>query len=168
MRLFLEASGGRCWHGLMAWHGMAWQAMFHTAQAAAASHSAGSPSTRGLPLHVSDWAPPQVWQLSLSALAEMAAKGAVPKLKEQVGAPCGVLLGAAVGAGPASSQAPACSLFPPPLPPIPPSLTLMRFLPPTNTQGLQLCSLCLSYDFVGTCLDDASEELCTIQVCVSA
>ncbi|KAL6753879.1 armadillo-type protein [Haematococcus lacustris] len=31
-------------------------------------------------------------------------------------------------------------------------------------QGLTLCSQCLSFDFVGTCLDDASEELCTIQV----
>jgi len=55
----------------------------------------------------------KVWQLSLSAISDMAAKGAVDKLKEQ---------------------------------------------------GLQLCSLCLSYDFVGTCLDDSSEELCTIQV----
>jgi len=31
-------------------------------------------------------------------------------------------------------------------------------------QGLMLCSACLSFDFVGTCLDDSSEELCTIQV----
>eukprot|EP00798_Chlamydomonas_sp_ICE-L_P003304 gene3304-13331_t len=31
-------------------------------------------------------------------------------------------------------------------------------------QGLSLASQCLSFDFVGTCLDDSSEELCTIQV----
>lgn len=31
-------------------------------------------------------------------------------------------------------------------------------------QGLALASQCLSYDFVGTCLDDSSEEPCTIQV----
>lgn len=31
-------------------------------------------------------------------------------------------------------------------------------------QGLALASVCLSYDFVGTCLDDSSEEICTIQV----
>ncbi|GAX79235.1 hypothetical protein CEUSTIGMA_g6675.t1 [Chlamydomonas eustigma] len=31
-------------------------------------------------------------------------------------------------------------------------------------QGLLLASQCLSYDFVGTCLDDSSEEICTIQV----
>jgi hypothetical protein len=31
-------------------------------------------------------------------------------------------------------------------------------------QGLALASQCLSYDFVGTCLDDSSEEMCTIQV----
>ncbi len=31
-------------------------------------------------------------------------------------------------------------------------------------QGLILASQCLSYDFVGTCLDDSSEEICTIQI----
>mmetsp|Transcript_8801 Transcript_8801/g.18815 ORF Transcript_8801/g.18815 Transcript_8801/m.18815 type:complete len:1064 (-) Transcript_8801:979-4170(-) len=31
-------------------------------------------------------------------------------------------------------------------------------------QGLTLSSQCLSFDFVGTCLDDSSEEICTIQV----
>lgn len=30
-------------------------------------------------------------------------------------------------------------------------------------QGLNLALQCLSFDFVGTCLDDSSEELCTIQ-----
>lgn len=54
----------------------------------------------------------RVFQLSLSALQDMAAKGADAKLKEL---------------------------------------------------GLQLCSLCISFDFVGTCLDDSSDELLTIQ-----
>ncbi|MEW5298899.1 MAG: hypothetical protein WDW36_001972 [Sanguina aurantia] len=31
-------------------------------------------------------------------------------------------------------------------------------------EGLQLALQCLSFDFVGTCLDESSEELCTIQV----
>jgi hypothetical protein len=59
----------------------------------------------------------RIFQASLAALRDMAAKGADMKLKEQ---------------------------------------------------GLALCSLCLSFDFVGTCLDDASEELCTIQVLAQA
>jgi hypothetical protein len=31
-------------------------------------------------------------------------------------------------------------------------------------QGLQLALSCLSYDFVGTCADDSSEDMTTIQV----
>jgi hypothetical protein len=42
-----------------------------------------------------------------------------------------------------------------------------------RTQGLTLALSCLSYDFVGTCVDDSSEDMTTIQVreraaCVSA
>lgn len=33
-----------------------------------------------------------------------------------------------------------------------------------GAQGLQLALQCLSFDFVGTCMDDSSEELWTIQV----
>ena len=32
-------------------------------------------------------------------------------------------------------------------------------------QGLALALSCLSYDFVGTCADDSSEDMTTIQVC---
>lgn len=31
-------------------------------------------------------------------------------------------------------------------------------------QGLQLALACLNFDFVGTCLDDSTEDLTTIQV----
>ncbi|KAG2485018.1 hypothetical protein HYH03_016221 [Edaphochlamys debaryana] len=33
-----------------------------------------------------------------------------------------------------------------------------------RAEGLNLALACLSFDFVGTCLDESSEELCTIQV----
>lgn len=33
-----------------------------------------------------------------------------------------------------------------------------------NTQAVQLALQCLSFDFVGTCLDESSEDLGTIQV----
>lgn len=33
-----------------------------------------------------------------------------------------------------------------------------------RSEGLNLALACLSFDFVGTCLDESSEELCTIQV----
>ncbi len=59
----------------------------------------------------------RIFQLSLTSLSEMAAKGADTRLKEL---------------------------------------------------GLQLCSICIAFDFVGTCMDDSSEELCTIQVRVCA
>ncbi len=39
-----------------------------------------------------------------------------------------------------------------------------RLLPSRHLQGLNLALACLSFDFVGTCLDESSEELCTIQV----
>lgn len=44
-----------------------------------------------------------------------------------------------------------------------PSLALTSTVPP-SPQGLQLALQCLSFDFVGTCMDDSSEELWTIQV----
>ena len=34
-------------------------------------------------------------------------------------------------------------------------------------QALSLALQCLSFDFVGTCLDDSSEDFGTIQVCLS-
>lgn len=53
---------------------------------------------------------------------------------------------------PHSAPAPACPCLPLPAPAC------------DCFQGLSLASQCLSYDFVGTLLDDSAEEICTIQV----
>ena len=37
-------------------------------------------------------------------------------------------------------------------------------LPPGEMQAILLALSCLSFDFVGTCIDDSAEEIGTIQV----